>query len=211
MKKYFTLILILILTFCSSKKNIELTPTEKKNITKKIHNDISFFCNAFNNKKYDSILDMMIPDIFLITSRESFKESFKKADSIGLDLKINLKKIDSLGNLIEFRNKTYSLIYYNTEMIMDNSPIYETIFNNRKISEKKKDTYINKWNKKKLEHYISVYGKENVTQSLNKFYINSSKIMIGMSEKKLENWKYLEFIKGEDNIFIEELVKKLTE
>ncbi|OEK06581.1 hypothetical protein [Roseivirga misakiensis] len=89
-----------------------LTKTEKSAITKRVE----AFIKGTIDKDYTGLLEFTYPKLFTMASKEMMLATFESMEDMGLNMMVDVMKIQQISALHESGNDQYALVKYSTEM-----------------------------------------------------------------------------------------------
>jgi hypothetical protein len=174
------LTLLITLTYCSKSNKPE----------DRFLSDLENYSQAYNNRNWEKVADMIYPKLFTFTTREEMIKTMSKLDSVGLKMNFNVKSIEKISEIIPSGNEKFCRIDYKSLMLITVEPIQLPNL----------DLY--------KESFEKTFGKENIKYDDNKklFTINAHQTMIAVSDKKSDTWKYVEFNSGQADYMTTQLI-----
>jgi len=118
MKKITTILFLLVILFMQCRvvsdeqkqKSSTQTPIEER-INKQIENDIHYYIENLNTKKFDELVEMIYPKLMGDQSKKGFKEALIKQNIYGVYKEIDPYKIESISSVYEHNNENYVQIF----------------------------------------------------------------------------------------------------
>lgn len=89
----------------NSKVNIE------DRINNQIKNDLNFYVESLNSKKFDELVELIYPKLFGAKSKKDFKTDLIKQNIYGVYKEINPFKIESISKVYSHKNENYVQIF----------------------------------------------------------------------------------------------------
>lgn len=148
----------------------------QKNLKNTFEKDLISYTNAFNNKEWNTVTEMMYPRIFEMMSKDNMIMIMQGMDNMGVKMTTDFKSIDRISEVIESGNEKYCKIYYYgvikvrlAGLMSQGSSLVQPKFEQE-------------------------FGKENVKyhEESNSFTIQAHRSMVAVANKKSDNWKYID-------------------
>jgi hypothetical protein len=167
MKKFAILILLVVVFTTGFAQNHLKTDFEK---------DLIAYTNAFNNKQWDTVTEMMYPRIFEMMSKDNMVMIMQGMDNMGVKMTTDFKSIDKISEVIKSGNEKYCKINYFgiikvrlTGLMSQGSSLVQPKFEQE-------------------------FGKDNVVyhEESNSFTIKANRSMIAIAKLKSSQWKYID-------------------
>jgi len=118
--KRFVFVFLLFLPFISCKDagekpkakqklNASVKSTDER-AKKQIESDIRYYIESLNEKRFDELITLTSTKLFVNKSVEDYKIDLIKQNISGVYKQIDLKKIESLSEIVEYKNEYYCKI-----------------------------------------------------------------------------------------------------
>jgi len=89
--------------------NSEISVEER--IKNQISNDLHFYIESLNNKKFDELVELVYPKMFGAKSKKDFKLDLIKQNIQGVYKEINAFKIESISPVYSHENENYVQVF----------------------------------------------------------------------------------------------------
>jgi len=86
---------------------------------KQIESDIHFYIESLNEKRFDELIELTSTKMFVNKSLNDYKLDLIKQNVAGVYKEINLKKIESIGKIVEYKNEYYCKIYCEGDVVLN--------------------------------------------------------------------------------------------
>lgn len=104
----------------ASKAKTETTSVNLKDrVKKQIENDVRFYIETLNDKRYDELVEVTSTKLFGNKSLKDYKLDLIKQNIAGVSKQINLKKIESISEIVEYKNEYFCIIYCTGDVILN--------------------------------------------------------------------------------------------
>ena len=157
--------------------------------------DMSNYFKAFNQEDWEGVIDMVYPKLFDLISKDQMIQLFIQIKEMGMDMKLELKQVDKISEIINYENSRFCRVYYNGML---------TIGISGAMLE----------NKDQLkESFIAAYGLENVKyDSINEqFDVNAKKSMMAIASIDSNNWTYMEYNEQQEEMLYQLIPKEVLD
>lgn len=126
-KGCFGVILLMLFLGCNNTRDTNVYKSETKpvetsiedRVKKQIKSDIHFYIETLNNKRFDELIELTSPKPFVNKSLKDYKVDLIKQNIAGIYKQIDLKKIESIGKIHEYKNEYYCKIYCTGKAILN--------------------------------------------------------------------------------------------
>ncbi|MCT4601976.1 MAG: hypothetical protein N4A59_03575 [Marinifilum sp.] len=148
----------------------------QKNLKNTFEKDLISYTNAFNNKQWNLVTEMMYPRIFEMMSKDNMIMVMEGMDNMGVKMTTDFKSIDRISDVVESGNEKYCKIHY-----------YGVV----KV---KLSGLMSQGSALVQPKFEQEFGKENVkyNEESNSFTIQAHRAMIAVADKKSSDWKYID-------------------
>lgn len=138
--------------------------------------DIKNYTNAFNNKEWNKVSQMMYPPIFKLMSKENMLLIVEQMDNLGVKMTTDFRSIDKISKVVENGNEKYCKINYYGIIQVGLSGL------------------MSQGSSLLRPQFEQEFGEKNVkyNESSNSFTIQAHRSMIAVADKKSDQWKYID-------------------
>lgn len=148
----------------------------QKQLQEHFEKDLISYTTAFNNKDWNRLTEMMYPPLFKLMSKENMLQVLGQMDKLGISMSTDFKSIDSMSDIVEYKNEKYCKIaYFGIINVTLSGPMAQ--------------------GSSLLQiQFEQEFGKENVNyqKNTNSFTIDAHRSMLAVANKKSDNWKYID-------------------
>lgn len=164
------IVILILLSF------VITTAYTQKNLKQYFEKDIINYTNAFNNKEWNKVTQMMYPPMFEMMSKEKMILLLEQMDNLGVKMTTDFRSIDKISQVIENGKEKYCKIQYYgivsvklSGLMTQGSALIQPQFEQE-------------------------FGKKNVkyNETNNSFTIQAHRSMVAVADKKSDNWKYID-------------------
>jgi hypothetical protein len=150
---------------------------EPKELKKYFSNEVRHYLQAYNNKNWEVVTDMIYPKLFQFMSKEQLVELFTKMENDGMLMVTSFKSIEKISDVIKYENEKYCRVFYNGNITIELSGF---------MLEKKDEL---------VKNFKQIYGSKNVLNKKDSdtILIKASKSMIAIAQINANDWKYIEY------------------
>jgi len=162
--------ILLLLSF------VIVTGFSQEQLKKHFEEDLTSYTEAFNNKKWNEVTQMMYPRVFEMMSKENMQMVLEQMDNLGVKMTTDFKSIDKISKVVESGKEKYCKIQYYGVISVKLSGLM---------------SQGSSLMQPKFEHE---FGKENVKyhETSNSFTIQAHRSMVAVADIKSNNWKYID-------------------
>ena len=148
---------------------------DNNNLNELFKIDLTNYFNAFNNRNWDLMTAMIYPKLFEFTSKEEMLQVFVDIEEMGMNMSINLNKINKLSKISTDGDLQFCRVFYRALIQIKLSGM---------MLENQSDLALN---------FEDQYGSKNVTYNDDMFSINVENSMIAISDLDGASWTYMEY------------------
>ena len=193
--RYFIIsFLIFALSACEmpNTETSNTTPLQKKHTTieESLRNqfelDIKHYINSYNVERWEDVIDMLYPPTYGNKTRDDLITNYVKGKLMGMQRTTNLKKIEKVNKVVDFKDKMYAKIYYSGDVkvalsgeMLENKDFVKT---NLELSYDTNDV---------------VFDEKQNAYLINDAYV----AMLAISKKGSNIWQYIEVDKQKEGAF----------
>ena len=138
--------------------------------------DIISYTNAFNQKEWNKVTQMMYPRMFEMMSKEKMILVLEQMDNLGIKMTTDFRSIDKISQVVENGKEKYCKIQYYGVISVKLSGL------------------MSQGSALIQPQFEQEFGKKNVkyNESSNSFTIQAHRSMLAVADKKSDNWKYID-------------------
>jgi len=145
-------------------------------LKKHFEKDLINYTNAFNNKQWDIVTQMMYPPMFEMMSKDNMLMVLEQMDNLGVKMTTDFRSIDKISKVVDYGKEKFCKIQYYgiikvklTGLMSQGSSLMQPQFEQE-------------------------FGKENVKyhEPSNSFTIQAHRSMVAVASKESDNWKYID-------------------
>jgi len=162
--------LLLLLCFVTA------TGFSQEQLKKHFETDLINYTTAFNNKKWNTVTQMMYPRVFEMMSKENMLMVLEQMDNLGVKMTTDFRSIDNISKVVENGEEKYCKIQYYGVISVKLSGL------------------MSQGSSLMQPQFEKEFGKENVKyhETSNSFTIQAHRSMVAVADKKSDNWKYID-------------------
>ena len=152
------------------------TTHAQKHLKQHFEKDIISYTNAFNNKEWNKVTQMMYPPMFEMMSKEKMIFALEQMDNLGVKMTTDFRSIDKISNVVENGKEKYCKIQYYGVISVKLSGLMS------QGSELLKPQFVQEFGEKNVKY----------NKASNSFTIQAHREMIAVANKTSSIWKYID-------------------
>jgi len=162
--------ILLLLSF------VIVTGFSQKHLQAHFEKDLISYTDAFNNKQWSSVTEMMYPRVFEMMSKKNMLMFMEQMDNLGVKMTTDFRSIDHISKVVKSGNEKYCKIQYYGVIRVQLSGL------------------MSQGSSLMQPQFEQEFGKENVKyhESSNSFTIQAHREMVAVADKQSENWTYID-------------------